>query len=103
MCGLHFSDNSSPAPMIGGVRFVIIYILQYTLERAHGADSLAFLNSALREEIYLQLLEGSKSQGSTIVKLIESHYGLKQAARDWYELSDRTVRSFDPELKRSET
>jgi len=34
---------------------------------------------------------------------MKSSYGLKQAARDWYELSDRMIRSIDPELKRSET
>lgn len=89
--------------MIGGVRFVIIYILQNKLKRAQGDVSGAFLNSTLKEEIYLRLPEGIKLQGSTIVRLIKSLYGLKQAARDWYELSDSIIRSFDPELKRSQT
>ena len=44
-----------------------------------------------------------KLQRSTIVKLIKSPYELKQAARDWYELSDQIIRSFDPELRRIET
>ena len=101
--GLDFTENFSPTPMIGGVRFVIIYILQHRLKRAQGDVSGAFLNSTLKEEIYLRLPEGLMLEGSTIVKLIKSLYGLKQAARDWYELSDKIIRSFDSELKRSMT
>ena len=78
-------------------------MLKRAAQAAQGDVSGAFLNSTLKEEIYLQSPEGLKLQGSIVVKLIKNVYGLKQAARDWYELSDRNIRSFDPELKRSET
>ena len=74
---LDFTDNFSPTPMIGGVRFVIIYILRHKLKIAQGDVSGAFLNSTLKEEIYLRLPEGLKLQGSTVVKLIKILYGLK--------------------------
>ena len=47
--GLDFTENFSPTPMIGGVRFVIIYIMQHKLERAQGDVSGAFPNSTLKE------------------------------------------------------
>lgn len=101
--GLDFTENFSPTPMVGGVRFVIIFILHHKLKRAQGDVSGAFLNSKLKEEIYIKLPEGLKFKGSSLVRLIKSLYGLKQAARDWYELSDYIIRMFDPELKRSRT
>ena len=101
--GVDYYENFSPTPMIGGVRFVLIFILQHKLKRASGDVTGAFLNSTLKEEVYLRLPEGLELKGSSIVKLIKSLYGLKQAARDWYELSDKIIRSFDPDLIRSET
>jgi hypothetical protein len=101
--GLDFTENFSPTPMVGGVRFVIIFMLHHKLKRAQGDVSGAFLNSTLKEEIYIRLPEGLEFKGSSFVRLIKSLYGLKQAARDWYELSDYIIRTFDPELKRSQT
>jgi hypothetical protein len=53
--GLDFAENFAHTPMTGGVRFVIIYILQHKLKRAQGDISGAFLNSTLKEEIYHHL------------------------------------------------
>ena len=47
----------------------------------------AFLHATLREEIYMQLPEGTgfeEDDSPCIVKLKKSLYGLKQAGRDWY-------------------
>jgi hypothetical protein len=43
--GLDFTDNFSPTPMVGGVRYVLIYILQHKLKQAQGDVSGACLNS----------------------------------------------------------
>lgn len=47
----------------------------------------AFLHATLKEEIYMELPEGTgyETDGSPcVVKLKKSLYGLKQAGRDWY-------------------
>jgi hypothetical protein len=53
--GLDFFEKFSLAPMIGGVHFVIIYILQHTLKQAQSDVNGAILNSTLKEEMYLRL------------------------------------------------
>ena len=35
--------------------------------------------------------------------MLKSLYGLKQAGRDWNDLQDKIIRSYDPELKRRQT
>jgi hypothetical protein len=82
---------------------VLIFILQHQLNKVSGDVSGAFLNAALKEKVYLKLPEGILFQGLNIVQLLKSLYGLKQAGRDWNELQDKIIRSYDPELKRSQT
>ena len=43
----------------------------------------AFLNGTLKEEVYMELLEGYEKAGQ-IVQLLRSLYGLKQSPRRWY-------------------
>lgn len=53
----------------------------------------AFRNGDLKEEIYMELPDGLKTKNPNLVcKLKKSLYGLKQAARCWYD-------KFDSELK----
>ena len=63
----------------------------------------AFLNAKLKEKEYLALPEGILFQGSNTVQLLESLYGLKQAGRDWNDLLAKMIRSYEPELERSQT
>jgi len=46
----------------------------------------AFLNGALKEEIYMDQPEEFvvKEQGNKVCKLIKSLYGLKQAPKQWH-------------------
>ena len=101
--GVDFHENFSPTPMIGGIRFVLVFIIQNQLMKLSGDVSAAFLNAPLKETVYLRLPEGVELGGSDIVELLKSLYGLKQAARDWYELSDSIIKSFDPQLIKSKT
>lgn len=45
----------------------------------------AFLNSVCKEEIYLELPDGYKTDGDNVSKLHRTLYGLKQSAREWHE------------------
>ena len=101
--GVDYHENFSPTPQIGGVRFVIAFILHHKLNRVSADVSGAFLEAELSEEIYLRLPGTFQFKGSNTVKLLKSSYGLKQAARDWYMLQDKIIREFDPDLKRSLT
>jgi hypothetical protein len=101
--GVDYTENFSPTPQIAGIRFVLIFILQHQLKKLTGDVSGAFLNAELKETVYLRLPEGLEFQGSEIVQLLKSLYGLKQAGRDWNDLQDKIIRSFDPELRRSQT
>ena len=100
--GLDYTRNCSPPPPIAWIRFVLIFISQHQLNKTSGDVSGAFLNAYLQEKVHLQLPEGILFQGSNVVKLLESRYGLKQAGRDWNDLQDKIIRSYDPELRRSQ-
>ena len=49
------------------------------------AGSFAFLYGNLKEEIYMNLPEGYRASGK-VARLHKCIYGLKQSAREWYEL-----------------
>jgi len=87
--GIDYTERVSTTPQIGGIRFVLIFILQHQLKRVSGDVTGAFLNAELKEKVYLKLPEGILFQGSNIVQLLKSLYGLKQAGRDWNDLRDK--------------
>ena len=94
--GVDYTEHS-------GIRFVLIFILHHHLKIISGDVSGAFLNVKLKENVYLALPEGILFQGSNTVQLSKSLCGLKQAGRDWNEPKDKIIRSYDPELRRSQT
>jgi hypothetical protein len=54
-----------------------------------------FLNRELKEEIYMNQLDGItvKGQQGIVCKLLKSLYGLKQAPNQWHEKFDKTLTS----------
>eukprot|EP00253_Pinus_taeda_P002410 PITA_02410 len=54
---------------------------------------IAFLHGSLKEEVYVELLEGFEVQHrqTHVSRLEKSLYGLKQAPRAWYERIDRCL------------
>ena len=53
----------------------------------------AFLYGNLKEEIYMNLPEGYRKAGK-VARLLKCIYGLKQSAREWYELLAALLRKF---------
>ena len=99
--GINFNETFSPTPAIGGVRFIICFILQHKLKRRSGDVTGAFLESKLKETVFLEMPEGLTFKGQRYVRLVKSLYGLKQAGRDWNDLQNKIILSFDPKLKQS--
>ena len=46
--GIDYTENVSPTPQIGGIRFVLIFILQHQLKRESGDVTGAFLSADLK-------------------------------------------------------
>ncbi|CAK9801638.1 Copia protein [Anthophora plagiata] len=51
----------------------------------------AFLNGILKEEIYMKVPEGVTSKSNQVCKLNKAIYGLKQAARCWFEVFEKSL------------
>lgn len=52
----------------------------------------ALLNGNLKEEIYMKIPQGLLDENDKVCKLNKSIYGLKQAARCWYEMFENTLK-----------
>jgi len=52
----------------------------------------AFLNGTLKEEIYMKVPEGIICNIGNVCKLNKAIYGLKQAARCWFEVFEQALK-----------
>ncbi|KAJ1589033.1 hypothetical protein NDA15_001688 [Ustilago hordei] len=59
----------------------------------HALDiTMAYLNSTLKEAIYMKLPEGSGVAPGKVYKVVKGLYGLKQSGREWNQEFDRSLR-----------
>jgi hypothetical protein len=101
--GFDFVEMHAPPVSLAAVRLVLSYAAGRNLEIYQLHIVGAFLQSEMKEEIYLQLpkafgriggkahlhglfQEYDKSKVSIIVKRMKRLYGTKQAAINWYEM-----------------
>lgn len=54
----------------------------------------AFLNGTLKEDIFMKIPQGIVCNNENVCKLNKAIYGLKQAARCWFEVFEQTLRDF---------
>ena len=82
------------APVMGLPTFRILLAMACTWDVAayHGDIPNAYVRAKLKEEIFMDVPDGMEvpreHRGSADVKLrlLRSHYGLKQSGREWNEL-----------------
>jgi len=93
--GVEFDETYSPATSLSICRMFYILSLTYKLT-LHSLDVKgAFLQSPLTDyELYIKLPDGYTAFGQhKYAKLKKSIYGLKQAAKDWYEHQNKFLLS----------
>lgn len=86
-----YNETFAPVARIASFRFIISFANQFNLLVHHMDVKTAFLNGELKEEIYMEVPEGIYSENNYVCKLNKSLYGLKQAARCWFEVFERSL------------
>jgi hypothetical protein len=100
--GVDYFSTHAPVTTIITTHLILILCVSWGLTPFHLDVTGAFLNAVLSETIYIRLPNGFSVNGRRFAKLNKSLYGLKQAARDWYMLSDTVIMAFDSRIRRSQ-
>ncbi len=89
---IDYDETFAPVARIASFRFLIAFANQFNLLIHHMDVKTAFLNGSLKEELYMQIPPGVEcGDRSKVCKLNKSLYGLKQAARCWFELFENAL------------
>ena len=94
--GIDYEETFSPVAMLKSIRILLSIAAHYDYEIWQMDVKTAFLNGHIREEIFMDQLEGfmSRGQESKVCKLMRSIYELKQALHSWNIRFDEAIKSF---------
>lgn len=87
-----YDETFAPVARISSLRFIIAFSNQYNLLLHHMDVKTAFLNGELKEEIFMKIPEGVKSNPNKVCKLNKALYGLKQSARCWFQVFEKALK-----------
>ena len=93
-----FHETFAPVAKFCSLKILLSIAAYYDLEIDQGDFDSAFVNGTLDEEIYMSQPPGfstSNSDSRLVLKLHKSLYGLKQAARIWYQTLDSLLKQFN--------
>lgn len=91
---IDYDETFAPVSSMPSFRIIIAIANKYNLMVHHMDVKTAFLNGELKEEIYMKVPEGVKNPENKVCKLNKAIYGLKQAAKCWYDKFDKVIRDF---------
>lgn len=85
--GINFNETFSPVARMSSIRTILSVAAHKGMDLAQFDVSTAFLYGTLDEKeiVYMHQPKGFKDGSKKVCKLNKSLYGLKQAARCWYE------------------
>ncbi|KAJ1045146.1 hypothetical protein NDA10_003129 [Ustilago hordei] len=90
--GIDYQETFSPVAPLGAIRAILALAVQNNWE-VHALDiTMAYLNSTLKEAIYMKPPEGSGVAPGKVYKVVKGLYGLKQSGREWNQEFDRSLR-----------
>lgn len=85
--GIDYDETFAPVVKIKSLKLILSWAADEDLEIKQIDFDTAFLNAELEHEVYMELPEGSNHPPGTVIKLLKSLYGLKQAGHDWHHLA----------------
>ena len=83
--GVDYDETFAPVTKMKSVKLLLSLAATLNLEIKQLDFDTAFLNAPLSHKVYMKLPPGSGDPGS-VVRLVKSLYGLKQAGHDWNKL-----------------
>lgn len=88
-----YDETFAPVARVSSFRFLLALSNQFNLLVHHMDVKTAFLNGTLKEEIYMMVPKGlTQVDGNKVCKLNKAIYGLKQAARRWFEVFEKVLK-----------
>nr|GEZ49728.1 retrovirus-related Pol polyprotein from transposon TNT 1-94 [Tanacetum cinerariifolium] len=95
--GIDFEESFAPVARLEAIRIFLTYVAHKNMVVYQMDVKTAFLNGNLREEVYVNQLDGFVDQDNPnhVYKLKKALYGLKQASRTWYDMLSSFVISQD--------
>ncbi len=78
-----YGDISSSVFLLKSLRILLALVALFDLELKHGDFVAAFLQSKLEELIYAHMPHGIDAPLRSVIKVLMSIYGLKQAGANW--------------------
>ncbi|KAL0453701.1 UNVERIFIED_CONTAM: Retrovirus-related Pol polyprotein from transposon RE2 [Sesamum latifolium] len=95
--GVDFEETYSPIAMTKSIRIMFSIATWYDYKIWQMDVKMAFLNSFVEEEIFMDQPEGFTTVGEKqkVCRLRRSIYGLKQASRSWNTYFDEFIRGYD--------
>jgi hypothetical protein len=96
--GQDYFETWSPVAKLSTIRVVLTLTAIYDWE-LHQADAFtAFLQSEVKEVLYVKQPQGYQKRGANgkvlVCKLRKSLYGIKQASRNWHVVIDKWLREY---------
>ncbi|GJY58031.1 retrovirus-related pol polyprotein from transposon TNT 1-94 [Tanacetum coccineum] len=93
--GIDFEESFAPMARLDAIRISLAYVAHMNMVVYQMDVKTAFLNSILREEVYVSQPDGFVDQDNPnhVYKLKKALYGLKQAPCAWYDLLSKFLLS----------
>ena len=89
--GVDYQETFSPVAPLGAIRAILALAVQNDWE-VHALDiTMAYLNSTLKETIFMKPPEGSGVPAGKVYKVVKGLYGLKQSGREWNLEFDKSL------------
>ena len=87
--GVDFFETYSPVANMNSIRVVLsVVVAKVYVTQQLDADT-AFLNSDLKEQVFMEVSYGITNVQNMICKLDKANYGLRQAASAWHQTIQR--------------
>ena len=92
--GIYYGETYALVARMEAIRLILAYFCSKQIKVYQMDVKSAFLNGELKEEVYMEQLEGFQlsEAGNYVYRLKKYMYGLKQAPRAWYSWLDKYLR-----------